>query len=153
MMELKYFIVVLLLACLNGICQSKSVARVFDFKIDTSKYHNSNAVYTLARELKESYPTLFDFYSIGKSVKQRDLIVFKISKDVGTRELGKPMFKYVANMHGDETVGRELVIYLAQYLLHQYDSDERISALVNNTEIHLMPSLNPDGFEIAKVIE
>jgi len=150
-MELRcLFLILILLTCFDGIVQSRSTVQSSDFKIDTFKYHDTIDVYKLAKELKATYPSLFDFYSIGKSVKQRDLIVYKISKDVKERDLGEPMFKYVANMHGDETVGRELVIYLAQYLLHQYDLDDRIASLVNNTEIHLMPSLNPDGFEIAK---
>ena len=49
-------------------------------------------------------------------------------------------------MHGDETVGRQLVIYFAEFLLENYDKDERIKKLVDSIEIYLMPSLNPDGF-------
>ena len=61
------------------------------------------------------------------------------------------MFKYVANMHGDETLGRELVIFVAQYLLENYGSDARVTRLVNTTDIFLMPSLNPDGYEASDV--
>ena len=43
------------------------------------------------------------------------------------RELGKPMFKWVANMHGNEVVGRELVINMAKYLLTNYGKDERVT--------------------------
>ena len=66
------------------------------------------------------------------------------------RRLGKPMFKWVANMHGNEAVGRELVIQMAQYLLQNYGRDDRVTQLVNGTDLWLMPSLNPDGFERAK---
>ena len=58
--------------------------------------------------------------------------------------------RYVGNMHGDETVGRQLILYLAEYLLQQYGQNSRIRQLVDNTEIYLMPTMNPDGFANAK---
>ena len=62
------------------------------------------------------------------------------------RQLRKPMFKWVANMHGNEAVGRQIVIFMAQYLLENYGQDDRVTRLLNTTDLWLMPSLNPDGF-------
>lgn len=116
------------------------------------KYHHYEDIVKLAKSLKDQHPHLVDYYSIGKSVQGRDLLVIKISENVQERGELEPMFKYVANMHGDETLGRELVLLLAQYLINGYGaSNPRVVTLLNNTEIHLMPSMNPDGFEMAKV--
>ena len=41
------------------------------------------------------------------------------------------------------------IIFLAQYLLQNFGIDPRVTDLVNKTDIWLMPSLNPDGFEKA----
>ena len=60
------------------------------------------------------------------------------------------MVKYVANMHGNEVIGREVMIALSKYLLREYtDKNPRIVALMDNTDIHIMPTMNPDGFERA----
>lgn len=67
----------------------------------------------------------------------------------GVWVLGKPEFKYVANMHGNEVVGREMLLLLALYLCQNFGIDDRVTQLVNNTRIHLMPSMNPDGYEIS----
>ncbi|XP_047475155.1 carboxypeptidase D-like isoform X2 [Penaeus chinensis] len=118
--------------------------------IDMSKYHHHDDLLRLAETLKVQYPHLVDHYSVGKSVQGRELLVLKISENVAERDLTEPMFKFVANIHGDETVGRALMVFLAQYLVGQYGSDPRVTRLLNQTEIHLMPSMNPDGFELAK---
>lgn len=110
-------------------------------------YTHYEELQQLFSSLVQKYPNLARVSSIGKSVEDRDLLYIEISENVRERKLGEPMVKYVANMHGDEAVGRELLVYLAQYLLHNYGKDERVTKLVNNTDIFLMPSMNPDGFE------
>ena len=42
-------------------------------------------------------------------------------------------------IHGDEVVGRELVVYLARSLLEQHGHDTTVTTLLDNTEIHILP--------------
>lgn len=56
----------------------------------------------------------------------------------------------MGNIHGNEVLGRELLLGLADYLCTAYrNRDHHIRALIHNTRIHLLPSMNPDGWQIA----
>jgi hypothetical protein len=45
------------------------------------------------------------------------------------------MVKYVGNMHGDETVGREVLLALAEYLVRNYGVLDRVTRLLDSTEV------------------
>lgn len=116
---------------------------------DFSKYHHYDDIKSLFEEYQTKYPNLVKVGSIGKSIQGRELYYLQITDNVTAVEPGEPMFKYVGNIHGNEAVGRELIVYLAQYLIENYNTLDRVKSLVDNTNIFLMPSANPDGFEKA----
>ena len=74
------------------------------------------------------------------------------SVDIENNFQGTNIYFFSLSPSGNEAVGRELVIFLAQYLIKAYGQIERITKLVNTTDIWLMPSLNPDGFAAAEEV-
>jgi predicted deacylase len=53
-------------------------------------------------------------------------------------------------MHGDEIVGRELMVRLAADLLRNDGNDPWITKLLDDVQIYIMPSMNPDGAGFAR---
>ena len=92
-------------------------------------------------------PGKMKLFSIGKSGMGQELWVVKISDNVETDET-EPEFKYISSMHGDEIVGRELTTNLIEEIADKYGKDKTITDLVDNTELFIMPSMNPDGSKL-----
>ena len=110
------------------------------------------------RRLNLAYPTLTSLSTLSeKSLGGRDIWVMRISTEPnGQRPLLKPMLKYIANMHGNEVIGRELLLSFMEYLLQTYTSnpnDPEIGKLVRESDLHIIPTMNPDGFEKATKVK
>lgn len=112
-----------------------------------SRYPSSAEIAQKLKKLAEKYPHIMELKSIGKSVRGQDLWVMKISDNVATDEV-EPEFKYISSMHGDEITGRELSLLLIDEIGQKYGRDSEITELVNNTEIFILPSMNPDGSDM-----
>ncbi|XP_047209359.1 probable carboxypeptidase X1 isoform X2 [Girardinichthys multiradiatus] len=114
------------------------------------RHHNYKEMRKLMKSVHDKCPDITRIYSIGKSYKDLKLYVMEISDNPGKHELGEPEFRYVAGMHGNEVLGRELLLNLMQYMCQEYKrGNQRIVHLVKETRIHLLPSMNPDGYEMA----
>ncbi|KAK9130076.1 hypothetical protein Sjap_010563 [Stephania japonica] len=94
-------------------------------------------------------------YSIGKSVNGVPLWVMEISDKPGHRE-AEPAFKvstlldlqFIGNVHGDEPVGRELLLLLANWLCDNYRKDPLATLIITKVHLHMLPTMNPDGFSL-----
>ncbi len=77
--------------------------------------------FCLQNELHRRFPSTSRLYTLSeRTVSGRDLRVIQLGPHAGQpdrRPLLVPMIKYAANMHGNEVVGRELMLALAEYLL------------------------------------
>lgn len=109
-------------------------------------YHSYSSLTSELQTYANTYPNITRLYSLGKSVEGRDLWALLIT-DNPDEEEDEPEFKYVSTMHGDEPVGTELLLYLTDYMLTRYGTDPRITQLIQETEIWLVPLMNPDGLE------
>ena len=89
--------------------------------INLCEYGNHEELISNLERLEEDFPGLARTGSIGRSVKGKDLRYIVISKDVDERDNLEPMVKLVGNMHGDETVGRQLIYYFANHILTNYN--------------------------------
>ena len=123
-----------------------------DDEVPANRYLNHDEMSTWLAGVAGRYPRLVQLSSLGKSVEGRDLWAVRLSRSVarGQRDLLMPMVKIVANMHGNEAVGRQVVLQLISLLVRYDGVENRITRLLNITDIHLVPSMNPDGFARAE---
>jgi len=102
---------------------------------------------TLLATLATNHPTLCRTFSWGQSVQGRELWGLVVSADVNNTT-AEPEVRLSSSMHGDEVVGMILLLNLAHHLVQNYGQPgyEALTELVGNTEIHIMPLHNPDGY-------
>lgn len=93
----------------------------------------------------QQFPNLCRLYQIGTSTLARPILVMQITDNPLVEEF-EPEFKYVANMHGDEAIGQEMAMQFIEHLLTSYGTDLGVTALVDGTDIHVLPIMNPDGY-------
>ncbi|XP_056285484.1 inactive carboxypeptidase-like protein X2 isoform X1 [Pseudoliparis swirei] len=114
------------------------------------RHHSYKDMRQLMKVVNDMCPNITRIYNIGKSHSGLKLYAIEISDNPGEHEVGEPEFRYSAGSHGNEVLGRELLLLLMQFMCLEYLSgNQRIRHLVEETRIHLLPSINPDGYEKA----
>lgn len=110
-------------------------------------YPTADEVGTLLAAVETDHPGIARRFAWGTTVQGRTLWGLVISDDVQNTD-AEPEVRLSSSMHGDEPVGMVMLLNLADHLTDNYGQagQEDITALVDGTEIHLMPLHNPDGY-------
>merc|ERR1711983_556549 len=115
------------------------------------KHHNNTELAAILQQVHNKCPDISRLYTLSEpSVEGVPLYVLEFSDNPGHHELTEPEMKYVANMHGNEVLGRELLLHLSEHICQSYlEGDKDMKQLVHSTRIHILPSMNPDGWKIS----
>ena len=109
------------------------------------EYHDYYDTIQMLNFFDEQYPDLVNIFSIGKSVLGKDICCIRLTNENNT----KPKLSCLIDgcIHGDEWEAGDACLYLAEYLLINFDNNETITNILNSSKIYIVPILNPDGRE------
>jgi hypothetical protein len=124
-------------------------------------YHTVNAQYAHMDQVAQAHPDLATTFTYGQSwLKSKgkggyDLKGICITKkQAGDCALNpnsaKPRFFLMAQIHAREITTGDVAYRWIDYLVNGYGSDSTVTALLNSTELWVVPIANPDGVDIVQ---
>ncbi|MGW7207233.1 M14 family metallopeptidase [Streptomyces sp. NPDC054837] len=119
---------------------------ILDFPSADSRYHNYAEMTTEINSVVSAHSSIASTRVIGTSYQGRNIVAIKISDNVATDE-SEPEVLFTHHQHAREHLTVEMALYLLNELTSDYGTDSRVTNMVNNREIWIVPDLNPDGGE------
>ncbi len=119
---------------------------VYEFPRSEEKFHTYDETNQVLRNLAETKPHIAQFITIGESHEKRGINGIRITHQKNrTTQNFIPGILFVATHHAREHISTEVPIFLAKYLVENYDKSEEIKKLVDSRDIYIIPIVNPDG--------
>jgi len=107
-------------------------------------YHTFDTVVSELNQLVQQYPTMATLENYGSSQEGRQLLALKITNKTGS--VGKPEVLITSSTHGNEIATPELTLTAIHQLLSGYGTDSRMTAMLDNHIIYIIPVVCPDGY-------
>ncbi|WP_461472294.1 M14 family metallopeptidase [Microbacterium sp. HJ5] len=96
-----------------------------------------------------AHPEIAQYRVIGTTWQGQGIGAVRVTGDIAKqkKEGKRPTTVYVAAQHAREWITPEMVRRLLDLYLTSYGSDERITDIVDQTEVWFVPVANPDGYD------
>ncbi len=108
-------------------------------------FHSYEEMVQEMQQFQNDHPDISKMQSLGKSWEGRDIWAIKISDNVAVEEANEAEALFMANIHAREMITPEIIMYFMHWLIGNYNIDPRATYLVNNRQLWLIPTTNPDG--------
>jgi carboxypeptidase T len=125
----------------------RDIQNYFPISIPPGLYHTYDEMTVLLHSLAANYSDIMSLTSIGKTYEGRDLWMVKLSDHVGEDE-DEPEVFFMGAHHGNEKPFYEVLIFFIQFIVDRYENKtSNVQEVINNTELYILPMVNPDGVE------
>jgi len=108
-------------------------------------YYDYSQLVEALKALNSAYPGMTSIEVIGQSEEDRDIWSLTINNSKTGKPLSKPGVYVDGNIHGNEIQATEVNLYLMNYLLTNYGSNQQVTKMVDRNAFYFVPSINVDG--------
>lgn len=113
--------------------------------VPDSEYKNPEEMAEIIAGFANNFPSITELHTIGTSVEGRPIYALKITDNPAMRELDEPTILFNSMHHAREIMTPEVAIDIMEYLTTNYGLNADVTNWVDNTEIWVVPMVNPDG--------
>ena len=117
-------------------------------ELDFKHYHTYDEIVYFLKKWAEEYPDLIDLYTGGKSYEERNIYQVTLTNKKTLKDTDKPAMAIDANRHSGEVTSAESALWMLNYMLANYGSDDEITALIDSKAFYFRINNNPDGSEL-----
>jgi len=114
---------------------------------NNSTYTDLDELSQFLSETEQNYPEIAKKELVGFSTLTKRIEAIALSKNPASVEM-EPRIRLIGTIHGNEILSGEILIKFIKYLTENYGYNERITNILDNTYIEIIPIANPDGFDI-----
>lgn len=155
--QLRWFLLLLVVIILSIGPASFSADTVINFNKGYAA--TAKAINEMAYELESTYPDWVEVETIGYSVDGKPIVALRLTENINQ----KTAFDYTqkrhviidAGVHARETINPVLVLKMVEDYIKDAQNDAHLGGynsrtLLSETVLHVIPNVNPDGFDLVK---
>jgi murein tripeptide amidase MpaA len=117
-------------------------------QFDASRFYKYDEIRGFLREVEEAYPELVSVSAIGTSHEGREIMVATLTNKKTGPDTEKPAYWIDANIHAGEVTGCTVALYTIWHYTANYGKDERVTRLLNDYTVYVVPRIAVDGSEM-----
>ncbi|XP_065833342.1 carboxypeptidase B-like isoform X1 [Oscarella lobularis] len=107
------------------------------------EYHRYEDIFAWYEAKNQSHPELVTMRIAGVSYEERPMPAVHITAGSGEEKL---KIYFQCQIHAREWISGAVCMFIVHYLLENYGVDERVTTVLNELELIVVPFVNPDGY-------
>lgn len=116
-------------------------------QIDFSHFYPYAKLKTFLEATANEFPDLVSISTVGRSHEGRDILLATVTNKATGADIEKPAYWIDANIHAGEVTGSVVALYTIYRYAYEYGKDPRVTALLDDYVIYILPRISVDGAE------